>query len=506
MNRTKRYLHNSAAALAAELITMIVGFITPRVILTTYGSEINGLTSSILQFMSYFNLVEAGLSNATVYALYKPFAQKDHAAVSSVMAAARRLYLRSGLIFIALALILSLIYPFYIQVEGLSPLDVGLLVLILGVSNALNFFTLSKHRALVNADQRMYVISISSIVHALVNTLIIIVLANSGVNVVMLRFWALAAVFLRALILALYCRKNYAYIDPKAEPNYPALSKSKDALFHEILFAIHKGAPIALITVLLRDMATVSVYNVYSMIITGVAGVLSVFSSGLAPSFGNVITLGEKDTLKRAYGEFEFSYYTLLTAVYAVTIIMIMPFIRIYTSGVTDAVYDLPLVGLLFSVNSLMHNVRMPQSMLIVAGGHYKETRIHSLGQTIISVTLSAALIYPFGIVGLLIALICANAYRAIMSMVFVPCQYRNLSMKLSFIRALRMVATIAITVLPFFFIQLVPAGYVQWALYAVGVGVYACIVAIVSGAVFELRELKAVFVRIRRMFSSGKR
>ena len=69
-------MYNSVAAFTAEIVTMILGFVTPRIILVTYGSELNGLTSSILQFMSYFNLVEAGFSNAAVYALYKPFADK----------------------------------------------------------------------------------------------------------------------------------------------------------------------------------------------------------------------------------------------------------------------------------------------------------------------------------------------------------------------------------------------------------------------------------------------
>lgn len=99
MNRTKRYMYNSVAAFTAEIVTMILGFVTPRIILVTYGSELNGLTSSILQFMSYFNLVEAGFSNAAVYALYKPFADKDETAISAVVSAARRMYLRAGGIF-----------------------------------------------------------------------------------------------------------------------------------------------------------------------------------------------------------------------------------------------------------------------------------------------------------------------------------------------------------------------------------------------------------------------
>ena len=55
--------------------------------------------------------------------------------------------------------------------------------------------------------------------------------------------------------------------------------------------------------------------------------------------------LGEMDTLGQAYGEFEFTYYSIITAVYTVAMVMIMPFVRIYTRGVTDAVYDLPVVA-----------------------------------------------------------------------------------------------------------------------------------------------------------------
>ena len=118
-------MYNSVAAFTAEIVTMILGFVTPRIILVTYGSELNGLTSSILQFMSYFNLVEAGFSNAAVYALYKPFADKDETAISAVVSAARRLYLRAGAIFCALVAGLALIYPLYIDVEGLSNLMWG---------------------------------------------------------------------------------------------------------------------------------------------------------------------------------------------------------------------------------------------------------------------------------------------------------------------------------------------------------------------------------------------
>jgi len=70
-------------------------------------------------------------------------------------------------------------------------------------------------------------------------------------------------------------------------------------------------------------------------------------------------------------------------------------------------------------------------------------------------------------------------------------------------VRVLRMIVTIAVTVLPFSFIHLAPSGYVQWALYAVAVGVYALIVSVISGWIFEPGELKAVAKRLKRMLYS---
>ena len=59
MGRTKAFFYNAVSTAALQAITMIVGFILPKVVLNVYGSEINGLVSSITQFISYFNLVEA---------------------------------------------------------------------------------------------------------------------------------------------------------------------------------------------------------------------------------------------------------------------------------------------------------------------------------------------------------------------------------------------------------------------------------------------------------------
>ena len=72
MNRRKASIRNTVIALTSEILVTVVGFMLPRAIMVNYGSETNGLITSLQQFIQYFTLLEAGLSGAAVFALYKP--------------------------------------------------------------------------------------------------------------------------------------------------------------------------------------------------------------------------------------------------------------------------------------------------------------------------------------------------------------------------------------------------------------------------------------------------
>ena len=191
MNRTVSFFKNSASTAFLQIMTMLVGFFIPRIIIDVYGSEINGLVTSIIQFIAYFNLVEAGISGAAVWALYKPLAEDDNKTLSAIIVTAKNFYNKAGYIFVSLTLGLAIIYPAFIKVYSLSYIEVFLLVLILGVSGALEFFTLAKYRVLLTAAQKTYIISIASVCAIVLNALIIAFLAYLNFNIVIVRFIAL---------------------------------------------------------------------------------------------------------------------------------------------------------------------------------------------------------------------------------------------------------------------------------------------------------------------------
>ena len=467
-----------------HMVTILAGFTIPRIMIEYYGSEINGLVSAINQFIAYFNLVEAGLSGAAIYALYRPLADNDHKAINGIISASKRFYTQSGYIFISLILGLSIIYPIFVKSNSLQPIYMGLLVFILGVNGALEFFTLAKYRVLLSADQKTYVISLASIVQIILNTIIIVILSMFQVNIIVLRGIALLSIFLRSFILMIYVSKKYKYLDFKVHPNNNALNKRWDALCLQMLGTIQTGAPILLASVF-TSLQIVSVYSIYNMVIGGINGILDIFISGLSASFGDIIIKGERKTLQKSYSEFELSYYSLITIVYSIAIVTIMPFIRIYTKGIADISYDLPLVGFLIVLNGWLYNVKTPQEMLIISAGMYKETRVQSIVQASIIVVLGIMLAPQYGLEGILISSCLSNLYRDIDLMFFMPKNITKLPVKKTAYRILRMSIEMFIICIPFKFIQIEIFNFLQWFIFTIMLGIYATIIVGFMGMVF---------------------
>ena len=422
-SRTKKFFYNSLSTAMLQLTNMIIGFLLPRLMLKFYGSEINGLVTSITQFISYFNIVEAGLAGAAVYALYKPLAEKDTKQISKVVSTTKNFYIKSGFIFVCLVLLLAIIYPIFASVDSLNYIDIFFLVIILGSSGFLDFFTLSKYRVLLTADQKIYVISISSIIYYIVNTILIFIFTYLGFNIVIVRFVAIFAILLRSLILYFYTKKYYSNISFNEKSDKSLLNKRWDALYLQLLGSVQLGAPIIILTIFssAANLIIVSIYSIYNIVLQGINNLLSIFISGLSASFGEIIVSNNQSKLQETSQEFEYIYYDVITLVYAVSFLLIMPFIKLYCANINDANYYIPIVGALFVINGLLYNIKTPQGMLVISAGLYKETRVQSTIQGLIIIIFGVLLVPKFGIIGILIANILSNIYRDIDLMFFIP-------------------------------------------------------------------------------------
>lgn len=506
MNRTQKFAVNTFTSILQQIVVMLVGIITPRIMLKYYGSEVNGLVTSLTPFFSYFSLVEAGLASASIYALYKPLADHDELATNSVLSATKKFYFKSGIVFCVLTIILSICYPLYVETSALSFSEIMFLVFVLGFSGCLDFFTLSKYRSLLTADQRLYVINIANLTHNIINTLIVVIMAHCRVSVLILKAVALLSIVVRSVILVLYCRKKYNYLDFSAEPNYNALNKRWDALVLQVLGVIHTGAPVMIITLVLKDLKVASVYSIYSLVTTGIGGVVGVFTSGLSSAFGEIIAENKEETLRKSHREFECIYYSIIGVLYTVSFVMINSFVELYTAGITDIEYNVPFLGVLVVLDGLLYNIKTPQGMLVISAGHFKETRWQVITQGLIAVVGGVILALYFGIYGVVLGSVLSNLYRAIDLLFYVPKKITKSSWKITVkhmgVVVLSAVIVVSISVL----VDMRIDDFMGWCLWAVAMtmvssGVIAVLMWLVDkiGFIGVVHRVKYLLVRFKQ-------
>ena len=108
---------NTVSSIMLEIIVIINSFIVPKIILNYFGSEVNGLVSSLTQLLNYISLIEGGVTGVVMANLYKPLVNKDFEKVSSIINTTEKFYKKISAIFIVYTLCIGLIYPCIISTQ-----------------------------------------------------------------------------------------------------------------------------------------------------------------------------------------------------------------------------------------------------------------------------------------------------------------------------------------------------------------------------------------------------
>ena len=81
MNRTKKTIYNTSVMMLYEVVTVVCSLILPRLLLVGFGSDVNGLVSSITKFLGYISFLRLGVAGSTRVALYKSLADSSDRAI-----------------------------------------------------------------------------------------------------------------------------------------------------------------------------------------------------------------------------------------------------------------------------------------------------------------------------------------------------------------------------------------------------------------------------------------
>ena len=409
-SNTKKSAYNIFFGVVCQIVIALVGILIPRMFITSFGSEVNGFLSSINQIFTYIVLLEAGVGTATLQALYKPVAKDDWNEINGIMSATAQFYRRTGWCYLACVVLLAIVYPIFIHSEIPVWQQVAV-ILIVGGSGSIGYFIHGKYRMLLRADGKTYVYTNASTLVQLGTNITKIVMIALGLNIVFVQLGHMLLTLALALYIRWYTKRHYRNLNLNASPNKAAIAQKNSVLIHEISQMVFNHTDVFLLTVF-TDLKVVSVYVIYNTVVEIISTLIGNIHNGFSFRLGQLYNTDEARYVQ-TYDIYETCYMMLSMALYCVTYIFLLPFMRLYTSGIEDANYLDKWLPILFVSIKLLVSGRALAGATITYAGKFKETRNRAIIEMCINLVVSVVCVNLLGIYGVLIGTLAALLYRA---------------------------------------------------------------------------------------------
>ena len=418
--RSQKALYNTIAGFSEEIADVVVTMIISRLVITGYGSQYNGLTSSISQFLTCVSLMRAGIGGATKVALYKPLAEGDYIKVSQVINQTQKWLNKVAIAFMIFLVGFSVVYPLWINTE-FDFFFASSLILLTGLTTIVQYFFGLKYKMLLYADQKQYVVAAMGIVLLIINATLSIIMLNAQLDYRLVKAKGVLVFMIKPIFYYFYCGKRY-HLNSKIQPDTDLIKQRWDSLGHEVANFVNNNTDVMVLTVF-TSLGMVSVYTVHNYVMGGIRKVVTNFVNGFGAAFGNMYAKNEIDLMHENLGIFEIIVFSLASVVYSVTAVMICSFCLIFTQGAKYTGYEVsyyqPLFAAIIVGAGAFSCFRIPYETVTKAVGHYKQTRNGAFGEAIINIVISVAAVIKFGLAGVAFGTIVAAIYRTIQFTVY---------------------------------------------------------------------------------------
>ena len=392
-----------------QIVTVICGFILPRYMLLYYGSSVNGLISSITHFLSFISLLDMGVGAVVQANLYKPLADKDTEQISKIVKSSERFFRKLAYIFICYIVILCFTFPTMVRVT-FNPWFTSSLLLIISISTLAQYLFGITYQLLLNADQKSYVQLFMQIAAIVLNTVFSLVLMRSGAPVYIVKLMTTIVYVLRPIGQMLYVHKYYD-IDRKVGLVGEPIKQKWNGFSQHLAAVICQNIDVVILT-LFSSLENVSIYSVYFNVTNGVEQIVMTAATGLEALFGNMIANDEEEKLWETFCIVEWVVHTGVTIIFTIAVITIVPFVSVYTKGITDTNYIVPSFGMLLVMAYAVQCLRVPYFRMIKAAGHFRETQNGAYISAGLNIIITLALVFQFGLVGAAAGTLAAMLYH----------------------------------------------------------------------------------------------
>lgn len=414
--KNKITLLNMLSGLILQFFTIISCFIIPKIILSYFGSEINGLVSSLNQFLSYIALIEGGITGVVVANLYKPIVDKDDNKISSILVTADNFYKKIGIVFILYSILLSVLYPLYFKTQFKFGY-VCSLTLILSLTLMIQYTFSLTLRTLLNADKKAYIVNFTQAIIVVLNVILALISIYIYPSIHVLKLIGGLLFLIQPFVFGKYVNKRYN-INWNASLDNSLISSRWNGFAINIASFIHNNTDVTVLT-FFTNLKTVSIYSVYMLVSSGLKQVVIACLSGIANTVGQSYAKQDWDELNNKLDIYEYIVFILVFFLFTIAALLITPFVQLYTNGITDANYFQPMFGYLLIISEALYLVKTPHLDLAYSANKFKEITFPAYIEAFLNIIISVLLVKKIGLLGVAIGTIVAMIYRMVFQVYF---------------------------------------------------------------------------------------
>jgi hypothetical protein len=251
----------------------------------------------------------------------------------------------------------------------------------------------------------------------------VIIALYSEMDIILVRTIVLAGTIINGLMVILFFRRIFPKITFRAKPDASEIVGTNDIVVQQVVHAIASAAPILFISIF-YSTAVASVYAVYFSIYNIVKFSLTAVAAAPISGFGHLLASASKSRVYGRYKTYEFLYIIGVFALMTAVAVMLLPFVAIYTYGVTDVNYFDRSLALLMMAAITSELLILPTHNLMNVSGQFAQARwVRTVGCLLLvpGVFLGSVL---FGVYGIIIAIILANLVMLFMAVSFIHRKY----------------------------------------------------------------------------------
>ena len=413
MGRTEKSLRNFIFAVASQVITVALSFITRTCLIYCLGIEavsINGLFTEVITALS---LAELGVGSAIVYNLYKPLAEGDHQKVSQLMNLFRKAYRIIALATLVIGISLTPWLQFFIRDLSYDISYIRVIYLMFVFQSVVSYL-FSYKLALLEADQNSYIVTKISTIFRIIGTILILIILVTTKKYIFFLGANILLVILTNAYASHVVDKKYPYINknerlPKEERTQ-IFGNIRNIFVKQFAGRVVDSTDNILISTLVSTLL-VGYYSNYLVVIGVFKQLADKMMAAATASMGNLYVTERTENKIETLNRLTFIFYVFASVASVGTFACVQPFIKLWLGDNYLLDYSVVTILCLLLVTEITYQ---PLSTAMHLSGFFEIGRNISFVSAVINLAVSIVLGMKIGLIGIFIGTMCTYTIEII--------------------------------------------------------------------------------------------